>query len=248
MPATGRSLQVQRLCIRKFWSAASSSATAVAANAGHPKCLVSSAIAPIWTTNPPKPTTLNTPHRRKSTRTSTYANCARKRGHAREPGRTGSVPDSADDGDVLELLRRSGRPQQQPSAAHVAAPDERGGKDEARAVNRGQHLDVFLRRDAAEQHELRIATRYSGQRASGLLERGAIAGIAEIDIRARIADQHLRRDRRLRRNQPLIWRDDEGTAELLRICNFPAKVQATHVREQLADRYPLAAKAGGDGE
>ena len=79
---------------------------------------------------------LNTPHRRKSIRTSTYANCAGKRGHRRQLGRTAPVAHGADDGDVLELLRCGGGTQQQPSAAHIASTDERGGKDEPRAENR----------------------------------------------------------------------------------------------------------------
>ena len=52
----------QRWCPTKFWRRASSSATAVAATAGQPKCRVSSASL-LWA-NPPRPTALNTPHRR----------------------------------------------------------------------------------------------------------------------------------------------------------------------------------------
>ena len=157
-----------------------------------------------------------------------------------ELGRAGAVADGADDRDVLELLRRGGRAQQHPAAAHVAAPDERRRKDEPRSENRAQHLDVLLRRDAAEQHELRIGARCVAQRAGRLLERRAIAGIPEIDLGVGKAHQYLRRDGRLGRHQSLIRRDDERAAELARVGDLAAEVQPAHVGEQLAYRHTFA--------
>ena len=78
------------------------------------------------------------------------------------------------------------------------------------------------------------------QLARGLLERRAIAGISEIDLGVGKPDEHLRRDRRLCRQQALIGRDDKRAAELARVGDFSAEVEAAHVREQLAYRHTFA--------
>jgi len=49
-----------------------------------------------------------------------------------------------------ELGARVDAPQEQPAAAHIAAPDERRGKVEAVAERTRQHVHVFSGRDAAE--------------------------------------------------------------------------------------------------
>ncbi len=121
-------------------------------------------------------------------------------------------------------------------------PTNVAGKTRRASENRAQHLDVFLRRDAAEQHELRVGARLVVQRASRLLERRAVAGIRDVDLGVSEANQHLRRDGRLGRYQSLIRRDDECAAELARVGDLAAEVQAAHVREQVAYRHPVVAK------
>ena len=71
-----------------------------------------------------------------------------------EPGRSCSTTDGADDRNVLELPAGRGGAQQQTSTAHIAPADEIGREDEPHSENRREHLHVFFRRHAAEQHEL----------------------------------------------------------------------------------------------
>ncbi len=80
------------------------------------------------------------------------------------------MPDGADDRNVFELLRRRGGTQEHSTPAHVAPTDECRGKHEPLAEYGAQHLHVLIRRDAAEQHELRIGAGRIGQPAGGLLE------------------------------------------------------------------------------
>ena len=166
----------------------------------------------------------------------------------REESLGGGLPcrHGADDRNVLELLRRRGGTQEHSTPAHVAPADERRGKHEPLAEYGAQHLHVLIRRDAAEQHELRIGAGRLGQTAGRLLEGGAISGISEIDLGIGKAAEHVRRDGRLGWQQTLIWGNHERAAELGRVGHFPAEVQAAHVGKQFAYRNTVAPETRGD--
>src|SRR5207253_9791185 len=82
-----------------------------------------------------------------------------------------AVADGADDRDVFQLGTRRSSAQQQTASAHVAAADERDRERQSRAENAAERFDIFLRRHAAEQHELGIPSRKPPHQARAFFER-----------------------------------------------------------------------------
>ena len=115
------------------------------------------------------PTTLNTPHRRRLIRALTYANCAGKRGHRCELGRTAPCRTAPMTGTSWQLCDAAAARSSTPHGSCRRA-DERWGKYEARAENRAEHLDVFLRRDAASSTNCASPPVSVVERPRGLLE------------------------------------------------------------------------------
>src|SRR5262245_59489292 len=94
------------------------------------------------------------------------------------------MQDRADHGNVFQLDAVARVTQHQAAARHVAPTDERRRKTEPLAEDPGEHVDVFRRRDAAEQHDVAVGPDLRQQRACAHLQRPAIAGIRRVDVAA----------------------------------------------------------------
>jgi hypothetical protein len=94
-----------------------------------------------------------------------------------QPGRPAATANRTGDGRVDQRHTCPSRAKHQSAAAHVAAPDEFGRKQQRIAKNAKQRLDVFGRRDAAKKHDLAGAANLLGQSLRVALERIAVAPI-----------------------------------------------------------------------
>src|SRR5262245_50316716 len=79
------------------------------------------------------------------------------RAKSRQPGRSLAMPDRAVDRAVGQLLAAASRAQQQTAPAHVAASDEGLREQQALSEHVEEWIDVLAGRDAAEQHDARVA-------------------------------------------------------------------------------------------
>ena len=94
------------------------------------------------------------------------------------------MADGALDRDVGELLAGAGAAQEQAAAAHVAAADEIDREAEALAEDFREDVDVFRRRDAAEQDDVAVGPDFVREGAGAGEQRAAIAGIVGRDVDA----------------------------------------------------------------
>ena len=121
-------------------------------------------------------------------------------------------------------------------------PDEIGGKEQPIARPLEQHVHVLAGRDAAEQHHREILRRVEAcERAP---KRLAIARFVGSNLGGPEGAQVVARDRRVRREQPLIGGDDlyAGHAgrwprEPLGVGQLATKVEAAEEAERFAQRH-----------
>src|SRR5690606_16135315 len=96
--------------------------------------------------------------------------------------RSGASPRRAGNRHVLELFTGSRGAQQESTAAHVTAADERRWKQQPFAEDVQQHIDVLARRDAAEQDDAGLVADLVGQRRRRPFERPAVLDVRGIDV------------------------------------------------------------------
>src|SRR4029079_14877561 len=95
--------------------------------------------------------------------------------------RSRSMSNRTSDRHVGQLHAGGGLAEQQAAPAHVAPAHEVDWKHELSAEDLQQGVDVFGRRDAAEQHDFTVAN-FAAQRRRALLERPSVGAIVGIDI------------------------------------------------------------------
>lgn len=156
------------------------------------------------------------------------------------------------DRNVVELLLRIDAAQEQPSPAHVAAPDERGRKEQSLAEDLEERVDVLRARDASQEDHLALFADRVRDEARISRERFAERRFVRVDVRARERLEMLETDARMDRHHPAVLRDDEravahpgsggsgSTRERVRVRELAAKIEAAHEAEDLADRTAFA--------
>jgi len=156
------------------------------------------------------------------------------------------VPHRSGDGHVWQFDIRGGVPQQQPASAHIAAAHKVCRKQQTRAKDLEQRIDILRRRDAAEEHDLAVAD-FTPQRLRALLERSPIRAVLGIDILRRKLPDCRSGDPRIRTPQTGIRRDHVHTAADDRIVDLwrrgeppgirqlPAEIQLADKRKQLTE-------------
>ncbi len=87
--------------------------------------------------------------------------------------------------DVGEFSAIGGAAQEEAAAAHVAAPHEIGGKEEARAEFLEEDIDVFAGGDAAKEDDFRDGRKLANEESHRALERLAIARVLFVDVHFR---------------------------------------------------------------
>jgi hypothetical protein len=92
------------------------------------------------------------------------------------------MTDGADHRDVLQLLSRTGRPQQKTPSAHITPSDERSGKDQSVAEDIGEYVNVLSGGDASQEDNLRSRIETRGHESRAQQEWTAKGGIARIHI------------------------------------------------------------------
>ena len=107
--------------------------------------------------------------------------------------------------DVLQLLPVHRAAEQQPSPAHVPAGDKVPRKLEARAEPFEQHLQVFVRGDAAQEDDLGVRTGTSREPAGVARERPDVGGDVFPDFRCREEAKVIGRNPGLRGNEAAAW-------------------------------------------
>ena len=115
------------------------------------------------------------------------------------------MEDRAEHRRVLQFHAFPGSTQEQTAPAHVAAPDEVGGKPQPAAEDRREHLHVLGRGHAAEEHHVALRANLVGQAGRAPLERPTVTGVGGIDVApgtGPVADSPLRTAGDLARLRP----------------------------------------------
>src|SRR5262249_54987569 len=143
----------------------------------------------------------------------------------------------------------------QSTSAHVAAANELLGEQQSFAEGRGERVDIFPGRDAAEQHDARRGRKMLRQALGIARERSdeALTTACEVDVSER--EQVVPSDARVERDQTALGRDDEARRSVVRatakgacVRDLAAEVQAAQEAENLANRFAFGANAGGQLE
>ncbi len=92
------------------------------------------------------------------------------------------MPLGAEHGRVIELPARARVAEQKAAAAHVAAAHELAREEESRAEHVEQDIHVLARRDAPEQHHLRLRAQTPRERAGVADEGPAETHLAGVDV------------------------------------------------------------------
>src|SRR5687768_14845991 len=150
----------------------------------------------------------------------------RRSGRALELRRTSSSSHRSGDRDVVELGPLAGAAQEQPAAAHVAAPDEIGGKEEPLAERVEEDVDVLPGGDAPEEDDVRGLRRRVGECDDIAPEGHEVALITAGDVDVREAYEVIAPDHRLGGNESAVGGDDED-----RRCAARRPREGTRVRE-----------------
>ena len=112
------------------------------------------------------------------------------------------------DRSVRELDALLDPAKEQTAPAHVAAPDELERKLQARAEDVEQDVDIFRRRNAAEQHDVAVVPDLSLQEPRAAFERLAVPVIVGMHVVAPKCLQRRPRHERVGIAQAGIGRDD----------------------------------------
>jgi hypothetical protein len=152
------------------------------------------------------------------------------------------MPYRALDGHVGQLDAGARAAQHESAAAHVAAPDEIQGKDQALTEDLKERLDIFAAGDAAEQNVQTIRSRMLIQQAGGAEQRRAIGFISFVDRDLCDGTELLDSDGRGGWDKPGAWNYEERGRDVSRrggegICirHFASKIQPADEGVDFAD-------------
>jgi len=146
---------------------------------------------------------------------------------------------------VAELDSRLYSAQQQAPAAHVSAAHELAGKQQSIAQGLEEHIGIFARGDAAEQHDLAGRLR---EQADIALQRESIAKIGELDRDLAHGAELFRQDVRRSVEKSAARRDHETAAKGAGISELAAKVEAARELEELTQRSAIFLEIVGESE
>jgi hypothetical protein len=167
-----------------------------------------------------------------------------------------SFSHGACDGDVRELRPIDGAAEKQSAPAHIAAADEIGGEAKAFSEVIEEDIDIFRRRDAAEENDLAVCPQSFGEVFYVTFERYAVTGIRLVDVHFREFLEIGEADRRCCRNEATCRRDDEDGRsffsrrnEGIGVSELAAKIEAAEKCEYFSQcRRLLAPEAAGEIE
>ena len=83
------------------------------------------------------------------------------------------MPNRSGERDIRQLEARGDAAQHQAAAAHVATSDEMDGEHQPLAEDWQQQIDIFARRDAAEEYDFTLRTDGVPQCLRGSFERSS---------------------------------------------------------------------------
>jgi len=137
--------------------------------------------------------------------------------------------------DIRQFQASHDAAEHQAAATHVATSDEMHREHQPVAKNGQQQIDVFARRNAPEQHDLAVGPDGVQQRPRAAFQRPPVDVVGQIDRRGRKGQKRLERDRRVRRAQAGVWRDDQDAAGAHRLRWIRRRSEPAGVRELAAE-------------
>jgi hypothetical protein len=172
---------------------------------------------------------------------------SRSRFERREFGGPGSSADRRRHWHIIQFEARLSASQHQPTAAHITPAYEFFGKHKMWSENFKQRVDIFSRRDTAEQNNLGTRRKLAGQCAGIAEKRFAVSTIAQINRDPRHFHQIIQCDRGVwrqkstRGGQRQHWgRTRRRIPKGFGIGEFAAKIQAADETEDFTEWRALS--------
>jgi hypothetical protein len=153
----------------------------------------------------------------------------------------------AEDGCVFQFRSVSGPAQKEPSATHVATPNEINGELQAFAEGGDEHVHVFAGPNASKEDGFAVAAEFGGELLGVLLNGAAIANVLMVDLNRGESTQIVDRKRSVGVDQASVGSDDEDARGCARwlgegasVSHFAAEIEAAKESKDFADGHHSA--------